>query len=447
MSSESEPQPGSSHHHHSPPRPPPPPHPPRTSEPSSSSSEALQCLQTQYPDTEDEDDQQLESELESEPRKSPRKRRRDLGVWAKSWHAESQPLDLDGLPVDESGDLDVDRVLQDPDFDPGTWLLHKITQSLSLEPGHDGLTGLGSQPTDWTLDVSTFQLKPRLKQSRDEEACTSGSSTAAGVSIPVKKKSVPPIPVEAPDAKAEASFRVPKLRNRKFIFQPFIRSPDHGQLAHDPQREPVSVVIAEQLAASFGLYIWPCAPVLAWYIWLHQDEFVGRSVLELGAGTSLPGLLCAKLGAERVWLSDKTRQTPVLNNIEQGVRLNGLTEKVSVIGLTWGEFDPDLFLFQNGQLDYIIGSDLFFDPEVFEPLIVTVALLLEFNPQTQVLIAVQERCGEWSVERLFHKWNLRGDFIYPETFLKGTGIEAADLTGKHSISILKIFAGTKVNPE
>ena len=35
-------------------------------------------------------------------------------------------------------------------------------------------------------------------------------------------------------------------------------------------RPPVDVVIPEQLAASYGLYIWPSAPVLAWYLWLHQ---------------------------------------------------------------------------------------------------------------------------------------------------------------------------------
>ena len=35
-------------------------------------------------------------------------------------------------------------------------------------------------------------------------------------------------------------------------------------------QEPVEVIIPEQLAASYGLYIWPSAPVLAWYIWLNQ---------------------------------------------------------------------------------------------------------------------------------------------------------------------------------
>jgi len=117
----------------------------------------------------------------------------------------------------------------------------------------------------------------------------------------------------------------PRLRNRKFIFKPFQRDPLDGRLSHDESKVPVDVVIPEQLAASYGLYIWPCAPVLAWYVWLHQvmsalnrlskytirfsiifkDDIFNKEVLELGSGTALPGLLCSKIGAKKVWLSDE----------------------------------------------------------------------------------------------------------------------------------------------
>lgn len=136
-------------------------------------------------------------------------------------------------------------------------------------------------------------------------------------------------------------------------------------------RPPVDVVIPEQLAASYGLYIWPCAPVLAWYIWLHQvrftksevlnqvlnnksktkfivkylqhnrfkiksisslqpwqDQICGKEVLELGAGTALPGLLCAKVGAKKVYLSDEAEQGNTIKNISEAVSLNSLQEKV-----------------------------------------------------------------------------------------------------------------------
>ena len=74
-------------------------------------------------------------------------------------------------------------------------------------------------------------------------------------------------------------FKEPKFRKKKFIFHPFSRNSE-GSLVPDPsssavevssllssqyQMDQIQVVIPEQLAASYGLYIWPCAPVLAWY--------------------------------------------------------------------------------------------------------------------------------------------------------------------------------------
>jgi predicted nicotinamide N-methyase len=46
-------------------------------------------------------------------------------------------------------------------------------------------------------------------------------------------------------------------------------------------------------------------------------------VLELGAGTALPGLLLAKLGA-CVTLTDAVHQPEVLANLEAACRVNGL---------------------------------------------------------------------------------------------------------------------------
>ena len=85
------------------------------------------------------------------------------------------------------------------------------------------------------------------------------------------------------------TFKEPKLRKRQFTFHPF----NSGK--GDEVRSEMTVTIPEQLAASYGLYLWPSAPVLAWYLWLNQHQFRGKRVLELGAGTSLPGILLAKV--------------------------------------------------------------------------------------------------------------------------------------------------------
>ena len=123
------------------------------------------------------------------------------------------------------------------------------------------------------------------------------------------------------------------------------------------------------------------------------------------------------------------------------MKLNKLESQVEVVGITWGSFDPDLLaiLDSSPPLDYIIGSDLFFDPDVFEPLCVTLSVLLSRNPQAKAVITVQDRSDGWSVEEHFQRWNLRGELIYPREFLRGTGIDEGDLTGKHTIFILQVY--------
>jgi predicted nicotinamide N-methyase len=245
-----------------------------------------------------------------------------------------------------------------------------------------------------------------------------------------------PVDRAVPSTSSGDPFRAPKWRNRKFLFKPFVRQAS-GALEHNEHAASVEVIIPEQLAASYGLYIWPSSSVLSWYIWLNQEDFAGKIVLELGAGTSLPGLLSAKIGASKVYLSDCASNKDVLHNCQEAVKLNGLERTISIVGLTWGLFSSDIFQFSD-NLDYIIGSDLFFDPDVFETLCATISLLLQLNPRAAVLVSVQERSEDWTVEEFLLKWKLRARYIYPREFLRGTGIEEDNLTGKHKIYIIEI---------
>ena len=56
-------------------------------------------------------------------------------------------------------------------------------------------------------------------------------------------------------------------------------------------------------------------------------------------------------------------------------RLNDLENCVDVVPLSWGMVTNKLLQFKD-KLDWVIGSDLFFDPEVFEPLVFTIRWLL-----------------------------------------------------------------------
>ncbi|CAG8488400.1 11063_t:CDS:2, partial [Scutellospora calospora] len=105
------------------------------------------------------------------------------------------------------------------------------------------------------------------------------------------------------------------------------------------------------------------------------------------AGTSLPGFLCASLSNQtHVILTDRSDCPQILENIHDGARLNRLLvtsndtfegSNVWIRGLTWGEFylgnkkneEGNLLQLlhdveQNDKtLDWIMGSDTFYDPK------------------------------------------------------------------------------------
>jgi EEF1A N-terminal glycine/lysine methyltransferase len=65
----------------------------------------------------------------------------------------------------------------------------------------------------------------------------------------------------------------------------------------------------------------------------------GESVLELGAGAGLPGILTALEGAELVVLSDYESPT-ILDNLRRNVHeniLENMQSKVKVEGHVWGQ--------------------------------------------------------------------------------------------------------------
>ena len=140
-----------------------------------------------------------------------------------------------------------------------------------------------------------------------------------------------------------------------------------------------------------------------------------------------------------MFLSDDFWQPNTLKNCQEAIKVNNLSEEqIQVLGLTWGEFSPSGVLCPD-HLDFVIGSDLFFDPKVFEPLVATLAYLLGRHPECQVLITVQERSTDWSIEEHLLKWNLKCSYVYPSEFLAGTGVDESDLIGGHTIFILKVF--------
>ncbi|XP_068192426.1 histone-arginine methyltransferase METTL23-like [Antennarius striatus] len=228
---------------------------------------------------------------------------------------------------------------------------------------------------------------------------------------------------------AHSEAETPKIVHKVFTFE-------EGKKR---RRETLSVSIPEVLDPQYGMYVWPCAAVLAQYVWTNRKQLKDKTVLEIGAGVSLPGVVAALCGA-KVILSDNAQTPMCLENCRRSCDANGLGG-VAVVGLTWGEVSPDLVLLP--ALDVILGSDVFYDPQEFESVIVTIAFLLRKNPRAQFWTTYQERSADWSIEVLLHRWKLSCVEVELETFdADKAELAGSSLPGKHSIQMMIITRKT-----
>ncbi|XP_061568679.1 histone-arginine methyltransferase METTL23-like [Cololabis saira] len=188
------------------------------------------------------------------------------------------------------------------------------------------------------------------------------------------------------------------------------------------------------------MYVWPSAVVLAQYLWKNRRELRGKTVLELGAGVSLPGVVAARCGAD-VILSDSADKPLCLENCRRSCAANGVRD-VLVLGLTWGHVSPALLSLP--ELDLVLGSDVFYDPDDFEDVVVTLVCLLRKNPRAQFWTTYQVRSADWSVEPLLHRWDLSCREVPLDRFqAHGPELAGSGLPGNHSVQMMIITRKTE----
>jgi predicted nicotinamide N-methyase len=103
----------------------------------------------------------------------------------------------------------------------------------------------------------------------------------------------------------------------------------------------------------YGVVLWPAAIALAHEIATRADTFRGRRVLELGAGTGVPGIVAASVGAQVV-------QTDRQEGALAVCRLNGERNGVGSVecrAADWAAWDD------SNRYDWVLGSDILYGEE------------------------------------------------------------------------------------
>ena len=100
----------------------------------------------------------------------------------------------------------------------------------------------------------------------------------------------------------------------------------------------------------YGVILWPAAIALAHDVASRASAWRGARVLELGAGTGLPGIVAASLGA-RVVQTD--RNEAALRVCRWNAERNGVTD-VEHRRADWAAWNDD------ARHDWIIGSDILY---------------------------------------------------------------------------------------
>lgn len=111
-------------------------------------------------------------------------------------------------------------------------------------------------------------------------------------------------------------------------------------------------------ALPYGVTLWASAIALASEIARRAAEFRGRRVLELGAGTGLPGIVADACGAS---VRQTDRQTAALALCRRNAALNRAA-RVEQSLMDWTDW-PDA-----ARYDWIIGSDILYAEEMHSPL-------------------------------------------------------------------------------
>ena len=166
--------------------------------------------------------------------------------------------------------------------------------------------------------------------------------------------------------------------------------------------------------------LWPSARALSRYVWEKLD-LGEQTLLELGSGLGLPGVVCGVMGAD-VTFSDYNQEA--VNLSVHNAEINGVKAK-GYLG-DWRHFS------MASQFDWIIGSDIFYDPKL-NPHVLKI-FLKNLKPGGQLLISHQRRQPTYEfIAQVKQQLKLQ------EIRVDSVDIDEESVFGKFSVSVHHLF--------
>ncbi|RYP01654.1 hypothetical protein DL766_004135 [Monosporascus sp. MC13-8B] len=172
--------------------------------------------------------------------------------------------------------------------------------------------------------------------------------------------------------------------------------PENGRLDQDASSEPTVTLLERRYLISgsrvTGFRTWEGSLHLASYLLTETGKELvkGKGILELGAGTGLLSILCAKhLEARHVTATDGDKG--VVEALKKNIVLNGLGSNQHVVArtLNWGDDLEATWVEQDCKArpyDVVIGADITYDKVAIKALVMTIHQLFELRPGLRVLI-------------------------------------------------------------
>jgi methyltransferase-like protein 23 len=156
----------------------------------------------------------------------------------------------------------------------------------------------------------------------------------------------------------------------------------------------------------YGVALWPASVVLAHEVAERGEVMRGARVLELGAGTGIPGIVAASLGAH---VTQTDRHELAMAVCQRNAARNGVTS-ITYRLVNWTAWDDTT------RYDYILGSDILYDRDthghlqhIFEHNLAAGGRILLTDPYRDTSIELLERmeAAGWAIT--LSKWDIGED--------------------------------------